>query len=53
MREDAFRCFAPLAADPVVEGVSRARRQDDASSAATFFALWTRCARLSPSLGPD
>ena len=51
MREDAFRCFEALAADPVVEGVPGAAGDD--AWAATFFALWTRCARLSPSLGPD
>ena len=51
MREDALRCFEALAADPVVEGVPGAAGDD--AWAATFFALWTRCARLSPSLGPD
>ena len=51
MREDAFRCFEALAADPVVEGVPGAAGDD--AWAAEFFALWTRCARLSPSLGPD
>ena len=51
MREDALRCFEALAADPVVGGVPGAVGDD--AWAGKFFALWTRCARLSLALGPD